>query len=81
MDKFDKKLTNKILPKFQNAKEWSDLQTILKKLKSNLTKYKTTNMSKLTDKISLSKRLAQSLNNNLPSGVHETALDIYSLLF
>lgn len=81
MDKFDKKITNKILPKFQNAKEWSDLQTILKKLKSNLTKYKTTNMSKLTDKISLSKRLAQSLNNNLPSGVHETALDIYSLLF
>ena len=81
MDKFDKKLTNKILPKFQNAKEWSDLMTVLKKLRVNIDKYSTTNMYNLTDKVSLSKRLAQSLNNILPSGVHEIALEIYAKLF
>ena len=39
MDKFDKKLSNKILLKFNNAKEWSDLIQILKNLKENLVKY------------------------------------------
>lgn len=81
MDKFDKKLTNKILQKFQNAKEWSDLMTILKKLKVNIEKYNAVDMSKLTDKVALSKRLAQCLNTNLPSGVHEIAMEIYRKLF
>ena len=80
-EKFDKKLTNKILPRFATAKEWPDLMTILKKFKENLIKYKFANMGVLTDKISLSKRLAQCLNQNLPSGVHELNLDIYSMLF
>ena len=80
-EKFDKKLTNKILPRFALAKEWPDLMTILKKFKDNLVKYKASNMGILTDKISLAKRLAQCLNQNLPSGVHEMDLDVYSMLF
>ena len=80
-EKFGKKVTNKFLPRFATAKEWPDLMTILKKFKENLVKYKTSNMSILTDKISLAKRLAQCLNQSLPSGVHEIDLDIYSMLF
>ena len=80
-EKFDKKLTEKILPRFASAKEWPDLMTILKKFKDNLIKYKAANMGNLTDKISLAKRLAQCLNQNLPSGVHEMDLEVYSLLF
>ena len=80
-EKFDKKLTNKILPRFALAKEWPDLMTILKKFKENLIKYKASNMGVLTDKISLAKRLAQCLNQSLPSGVHEMDLDVYSMLF
>ena len=80
-EKFDKKLTNKILPRFAAAKEWPDLMTILKKFKDNLIKYKACNMGILTDKISLAKRLAQCLNQSLPSGVHEMDLDVYSILF
>ena len=80
-EKFDKKLTNKILPRFALAKEWPDLMTILKKFKENLVKYKASNMGILTDKISLAKRLAQCLNQSLPSGVHEMDLDVYSMLF
>ena len=80
-DKFDKKVTNKFLPRFATAKEWPDLMTILKKFKDNLIKYKAANMGILTDKISLAKRLAQCLNQSLPSGVHEIDLDVYSMLF
>ena len=74
-------LTNKILPRFALAKEWPDLMTILKKFKENLIKYKASNMGILTDKISLAKRLAQCLNQSLPSGVHEMDLEVYSMLF
>ena len=80
-EKFDKKLKNKILPRFATAKEWPDLMTILKKFKENLVKYKACNMGILTDKISLAKRLAQCLNQSLPSGVHEMDLEVYSMLF
>lgn len=80
--KFDKKLTDKILPKFNNAKDWSDLMQILKNLKENLRKYKDFNMYNVTDKITLSKRLAQCLNpKSLPSGLHEIALELYDTIF
>ncbi len=80
--KFDKKLTDKILPKFNNAKDWSDLMQILKNLKENLRKYKEFNMYNVTDKITLSKRLAQCLNpKSLPSGLHEIALELYDTIF
>ena len=39
MQKFDKKLSEKILPRFNNAKDWSDLMTIIKNLKENVKKY------------------------------------------
>ena len=54
-EKFDKKMTNKFLPRFAKALEWPDFMTILKKLKENLVKYKEANMGVLTDKISLAK--------------------------
>lgn len=80
--RFDKKLTDKILPKFNNAKDWSDLMQILKNLKENLRKYKEFNMYNVTDKITLSKRLAQCLNpKSLPSGLHEIALELYDTIF
>jgi hypothetical protein len=80
--KFDKKLTDKILPKFNNAKDWSDLMQILKNLKENLRKYKDFNMYNVTEKITLSKRLAQCLNpKSLPSGLHEIALELYDTIF
>ena len=80
-EKFDKKLTNKILPKFALAKEWLDLTTALKYLQSNIEKYQDTNMGKLTDKITLAKRLAHCLNQKLPPGTHEIDINIYSMLF
>lgn len=81
MADFDKKISEKILPKFNSAKEWSDLMTILKNFSVNLKKYQTFNMSKLTDKILLAKRLAQSLNPSLPGGLHEITLDVYDSIF
>ena len=39
-EKFDKKITNKFLPRFAKAQEWSDFMTILKKLKENLNQEK-----------------------------------------
>jgi hypothetical protein len=79
--KFDKKMTDKILPRFSSAKDWSDLMTIQKQLKENLRKYSTFNMFQLSDKVLLSKRLAQSLNPSLPDGLHEITLEVYSMIF
>ena len=80
--RFDKKLSEKILPKFNNAKDWSDLMAILKNLKENLSKYKDFNMYNISEKIVLAKRLAQCLNpKSLPSGLHELALELYDMIF
>jgi ethanolamine utilization protein EutA (predicted chaperonin) len=81
MQKFDKKLSDKILPKFNNAKDWSDLMTIIKNLKENVKKYNNCNMFLISDKNLLSKRLAQSLNPSLPDGLHEITLEVYDMLF
>lgn len=81
VDRLDKKLTVKILPRFNNAKEWSDLMAIIKNLKENLKKYPTSNLYKITDKILLAKRLAQSLNPSLPGGLHEITLEVYDMIF
>ena len=79
--KFDKKLSKKILPKFETARDWTDLMAILKNLRDNLKKYSQHDMSKLTDKIILGKRFAQCLNPSLPQGLHEITLEIYDMLF
>ena len=81
MQKLDKKITKKILPRFDSAKDWSDLMTIMKNFKENLKKYSNCNMSKITDKLLLGKRLAQCLNPSLPHGLHEITLEIYDTLF
>ena len=81
MQKFDKKISKKILPRFDSAKDWSDLMTIMKNFKDNLRKYSNFNMSKITDKVLLGKRLAQCLNPSLPHGLHEITLEIYDMLF
>ena len=81
MQKFDKKLSEKILPRFNNAKDWSDLMTIIKNLKENVKKYNDCNMFLISDKVLLSKRLAQSLNPSLPDGLHEITLEVYDMLF
>ena len=81
VDRFDKKMTVKILPKFNNAKEWSDLMAIIKNLKENLKKYKSFNISKMTDKVLMAKRLAQSLNPSLPGGLHEITLEVYDMIY
>ncbi len=81
MQKFDKKLSDKILPRFNNAKDWSDLMTIIKNLKENVKKYNNCNMFQISDKNLLSKRLAQSLNPSLPDGLHEITLEVYDILF
>jgi hypothetical protein len=81
MNKFDKKLSEKILPKFNSAKDWSDLMTIMKYLKENLKKYSTFNITTMNEKVLLSKRLAQSLNPILPDGLHEITLEVYDIVF
>lgn len=81
VDRFDKKLNVKILPKFNNAKEWSDLMAIIKNLKENLKKYKEFNLSKMTEKVLMAKRLAQSLNPSLPGGLHEITLEVYDMIY
>lgn len=81
MSAFDKKVSEKILPRFNNAKEWSDLMTIIKNFKDNLKKYSDFNLAHLTDKVLLAKRLAQSLNPTLPGGLHEITLEVYDLIF
>ena len=81
MQEFDKKISKKFLPRFDSAKDWSDLMTIMKNFKDNLRKYSNFNMSKITDKVLLGKRLAQCLNPSLPHGLHEITLEIYDMLF
>ena len=78
MDKFQKKLSS-ILSRFNNASEWSDLNSILKDLNSLLDKFseEDIDLSAIKDKIILSKRLAQCLNPLLPSGLHEITLTTY----
>ncbi len=81
MQKLDKKLSEKILPRFNSAKDWSDLMTIIKNLKENVKKYNNVNFFQISDKELLSKRLAQSLNPSLPDGLHEITLEVYDILF
>ena len=79
-EKFEKKLSS-ILAAATSAKAWSDLLPITREIYQLLSK-KTDliNFSKLSNKLVLAKRLAQCLNPECPSGVHETVIDIYYLI-
>ena len=79
-ERLEKKLSS-ILSAASSAKAWSDLLPITKDILQLLAK-KTdvVNFSKLSNKLLLAKRLAQCLNPECPSGVHEVVLDIYYLI-
>ena len=79
--KFDKNLSY-ILSSSSGAASWSDLLPFTKEIYNLLEKKKTEfNFSFLTDKNTLSKRLAQCLNPECPGGVHEVVINIYSIIF
>ena len=76
----EKKLSS-ILSSSTSAKAWSDLLPMTREILQLLSK---TNLeidfSKLSNKLLLAKRLAQCLNPECPSGVHEVVLDIYYII-
>ena len=79
-EKFEKKLSS-ILSSATSAKAWSDLLPIVREIFQLLQKTKNNiNFSKLNNKLLLAKRLAQCLNPECPSGVHEVVLDIYYII-
>ena len=79
-EKFEKKLSS-ILSSSTSAKAWSDLLPITREIYQLLDKHKDNiNFSMLNNKLLLAKRLAQCLNPECPSGVHEVVLDIYYLI-
>ena len=78
-EKFDKKLTTK-LSAAATAKSWSDLLPIMKDMHSFLQLNKDYDFNMITDKLLLGKRLAQGLNPECPSGLHEVTLDVYDIL-
>ena len=78
-EKFNKKLI-KSIDSTSSAKVWSDLLPIMKDIQALLTKYFSYNFDKLKNKENLAKRLAQGLNPECPSGLHEVTLDVYELL-
>ena len=78
--KFEKALNN-LLYSSAGAASWSDLLSFTKDLYKQLDDKKTKlNFGLITDKNTLSKRLAQCLNPECPGGVHEVVLNIYFMI-
>ena len=78
--KFDKNLTN-ILSSSSAAASWSDLLPFTKEVLQLFEKKKDDfNFAFLTERNTLSKRLAQCLNPECPGGVHEVVINIYSII-
>ena len=80
MEKLDRKISDKILYGFNNAKEWPDLMSVIKELNSLLQKNNECNFKLIKEKITLARRLAQCLNSSLPAGLHENALITYDII-
>ena len=78
-EKFDKKLMNKINAA-STAKNWSDLLPIMKDVLSLLIRNNEYDFNDLSDKKLLAKRLAQGLNPECPSGLHEVTLEVYEVI-
>ena len=79
--KFDKTLNN-ILYSSAGASSWSDLLSFTKEITKHLEdKKEKLNFGLISDKNSLSKRLAQCLNPECPAGVHEAVISIYDMIF
>ncbi|KAF9762233.1 Protein dopey-1 [Nosema granulosis] len=68
----------KKLESFKNAKEWSDFISLLASLDSTIKTYA---LPYVPRKELLSKRLEQCLNPLLPAGVHNKALETFSIIF
>ena len=78
---FDKEISN-ILSTSKGASNWTDLLTFTKKIHEILSKKENDfNFNLITDKVILSKRLAQCLHPECPKGVHRVVIDIYDILF
>ena len=78
--KFDKNLSN-ILSSSSGAASWSDLLPFTKDVLQLFEKRKENfNFAFLTERNTLSKRLAQCLNPECPGGVHELVINIYSII-
>ena len=81
-DKFDKKL-KKYISSASNAKAWSDLLPIMKDILTLLSRNKKDydfHEITLVNRQILAKRLAQGLNPECPSGLHDVTLDVYEVL-
>ena len=79
---FDTKITN-ILSSSSGASSWSDLLTFTDNIYKILADKKNFefNFNLLTDKVDLSKRLAQCLNPECPAQVHEYVINVYDVIF
>ena len=78
-EKFDKKLKIKI-NSASTARSWSDLLPIMKDILSILTRNNDYDFNNISDKKLLAKRLAQTLNPECPSGLHEVTLEVYEAI-
>ena len=78
--KFEKSLNN-ILSSSSGAASWSDLLPFTKEVRQLIEKKKEDiNFALISEKNTLSKRLAQCLNPECPGGVHEVVINIYSTI-
>ena len=78
--KFEKSLNN-ILSSSSGAASWSDLLPFTKEVRQLIEKKKDDiNFALISEKNTLSKRLAQCLNPECPGGVHEVVINIYSTI-
>ena len=79
---FDTKITN-ILSSSSGASSWSDLLSFTQNIYNILADKKNFefNFNLLTDKVDLSKRLAQCLNPECPAQVHEYVINVYDVIF
>ncbi|KAG5440520.1 hypothetical protein PCK2_000454, partial [Pneumocystis canis] len=70
---------DKILQSFDSLHEWADYISFLSKLLKTLHTYPTFTVIPYQDLVAF--RLSQCLDPNLPSGVHQKTLEVYSYIF
>jgi hypothetical protein len=68
----------KALQSFDGITEWQDIIGFLQRVLKLLQSFK---FSEIPQKLVLAKRLAQTLNPALPSGVHQKSLLVYQAIF
>ena len=68
-----------ILSGFEKRRDWPDLIKAIGQLQKILQKYQ--HIGVMPEKLLLCKRLGQTLNPSLPSGVHRKVLETYQIIF